>query len=300
MTTENRRQGPAAGEALRAWQDGITAMLTGYNRQASQLSAGVWGMRIDPGDVRSSVRRIAEETREVTNAQIGVASEWLRVPFWFTGAASPSSLQDSYGRLMQAYNRLFTAYMEAARPVREATERAVDTASKVAEEQVETGREVAREVNKANAATASAAVEATTNGATRIGRNAADAVDQAIEVAEKATNRAASQATATAVPAQVIKGHVSSSGEKIYHLPGQSSYERTQADETFATEEEAQRAGYRRAETPGGGKIKGKISREGEKIYHVPGQANYDRFDADMLFESEEAALAAGFRPAQR
>ncbi|HLZ72103.1 MAG TPA: hypothetical protein VKV26_19530 [Dehalococcoidia bacterium] len=46
--------------------------------------------------------------------------------------------------------------------------------------------------------------------------------------------------------------------------------------------------------------IRGKITREGERIYHLPGQANYDRVDPDMLFESEEAARAAGFRPSQR
>ncbi len=46
--------------------------------------------------------------------------------------------------------------------------------------------------------------------------------------------------------------------------------------------------------------VKGNINREGERIYHIPGQANYDRIDADMLFESEEQAQAAGFRPAQR
>src|SRR5204863_4942521 len=64
---------------------------------------------------------------------------------------------------------------------------------------------------------------------------------------------------------RVIKGHISANGEKIYHLPGQSSYERTQANETFHSEEAAQAAGFRRAETPGGGHIKGHIGSGGEK-----------------------------------
>jgi hypothetical protein len=97
-----------------------------------------------------------------------------------------------------------------------------------------------------------------------------------------------------------IKGNINREGEKIYHLPGQASYERTQAEEWFATEEEAQAAGYRRSETRGGGQIKGHVNREGEKIYHTPGQANYDRIDAQFLFENEEQAQASGFRPAQR
>ena len=42
------------------------------------------------------------------------------------------------------------------------------------------------------------------------------------------------------------------------------------------------------------------LDRDGERIYHLPGQANYDRVEADSLFESEEQAQAAGFRPAQR
>ncbi len=295
MTTETRRQAPAGTDALRAWQEGITALLSGYNRQASQVSAGIWGMRIDPGEVRTSVRRIADETREVTNAQVAVASEWMRLPFWLTGTASPSGLQSSYGRLFQAYNRLFTAYVEAARPLRETAERTAETATTVIEDQVKTGREVARDVAKAQTASASATAQAATNGAARVTRTAANAIDQAIEVANEATERAATPALT-----QPIKGNLSSSGEKIYHLPGQSSYERTQAEETFATEEAAQLAGYRRSESPGGGKIKGKIARDGEKIYHVAGQINYDRAEADMLFETEEAAQAAGFRPAQR
>lgn len=50
----------------------------------------------------------------------------------------------------------------------------------------------------------------------------------------------------------VIKGNISSNGEKIYHLPGCGSYEKTSIDESrgerwFCTEEEAVAAGWRKA-----------------------------------------------------
>ena len=49
-----------------------------------------------------------------------------------------------------------------------------------------------------------------------------------------------------------IKGNISSSGEKIYHLPGCGSYAKTKIDESrgerwFCSEEEAQAAGWRKA-----------------------------------------------------
>lgn len=50
----------------------------------------------------------------------------------------------------------------------------------------------------------------------------------------------------------VIKGNISASGEKIYHLPECGSYAKTRIDEShgeqwFCSEEEAQAAGWRRA-----------------------------------------------------
>lgn len=50
----------------------------------------------------------------------------------------------------------------------------------------------------------------------------------------------------------VIKGNISSSGEKIYHLPGQRYYNKTVVSESkgerwFCTEEEAQKAGWRKS-----------------------------------------------------
>ncbi|WP_274363514.1 thermonuclease family protein [Paenibacillus thermotolerans] len=44
-----------------------------------------------------------------------------------------------------------------------------------------------------------------------------------------------------------IKGNINSKKEKIYHVPGGRSYERTIAEEMFCTEEEAVAAGYRKA-----------------------------------------------------
>jgi len=50
----------------------------------------------------------------------------------------------------------------------------------------------------------------------------------------------------------VVKGNISSSGEKIYHLPGCGSYGKTNIDESkgerwFCSEQEAQSAGWRKA-----------------------------------------------------
>lgn len=53
-------------------------------------------------------------------------------------------------------------------------------------------------------------------------------------------------------PNCTIKGNISSNGEKIYHVQGQSYYDKTAIDESrgerwFCTEEEAQQAGWRKA-----------------------------------------------------
>ncbi|MFP3387780.1 thermonuclease family protein [Brevibacillus sp. SIMBA_040] len=44
---------------------------------------------------------------------------------------------------------------------------------------------------------------------------------------------------------KLIKGNINSKGDKIYHVPGSVSYEQTNAEMWFATEEEAQAAGFR-------------------------------------------------------
>lgn len=44
-----------------------------------------------------------------------------------------------------------------------------------------------------------------------------------------------------------IKGNISSSKEKIYHVPGGMFYDRTKAEECFNTEDQARAAGYRKS-----------------------------------------------------
>lgn len=50
----------------------------------------------------------------------------------------------------------------------------------------------------------------------------------------------------------------------------------------------------------GQGKIKGNINRKGEKIYHVPGGAYYNRTQAEEYFNTEEEAIRAGYRRSKR
>ena len=66
-----------------------------------------------------------------------------------------------------------------------------------------------------------------------------------------------------------------------------------------------QRRGAPAAEAPDGCIIKGNISRDGTRIFHVPGQENYEqtRISADKgkrWFCSEQEAIAAGWRKAKR
>ncbi|PAD84954.1 hypothetical protein CHH57_01915 [Niallia circulans] len=44
-----------------------------------------------------------------------------------------------------------------------------------------------------------------------------------------------------------IKGNISSSGEKIYHIPGGDFYDKTVAEETFCTQADAAASGYRKS-----------------------------------------------------
>ncbi|MDF2681854.1 MAG: nuclease [Brevibacillus sp.] len=44
---------------------------------------------------------------------------------------------------------------------------------------------------------------------------------------------------------KLIKGNINAKGDKIYHVPGSASYEQTNAEMWFATEEEAKAAGFR-------------------------------------------------------
>lgn len=321
MTTDARREAETARQeamaAGRAWQDGLQALMGGYGEQVrrfAELSQSMWNPRnLDQDQVRETWQRIGESMREVANAQVAVAGEWLRAPFWMTGSASPADLQARYFRLFEANRELATAYLDAVlswqRQMTGATERVVETAREAVDAQTQTARRVANDVREAQQTGVEAARHAATTTRDAVTRTANQAAEQTREVVNQAravVERVTEQAERTvrqaapSVNGRQIKGNVSSRGEKIYHIPGQSSYDRTEGDTFFATEEEAQAAGYRRAQTPGGGSVKGKINRDGERIYHTPGQANYDRVEADMLFASEEEAQAAGFRAAQR
>jgi len=46
---------------------------------------------------------------------------------------------------------------------------------------------------------------------------------------------------------QNIKGNISGSGEKIYHMKGQAFYNKTDAEKTFCSEVEAKAAGFRKS-----------------------------------------------------
>jgi len=48
-------------------------------------------------------------------------------------------------------------------------------------------------------------------------------------------------------PTGQIKGNLGGSGSKVYHMPGGSFYNRTKAEQCFATEAEAQAAGFRKS-----------------------------------------------------
>lgn len=284
--------------ATRAWQDGTRALFEGYTdtwRRWSELGSTLWQSRGSERTVAMGemIQKIAVQTREVATAQAAIAGEWLRAPMWLTGAASPADLQARYAHLFEAQRALVGSYLDAAmnwqRTLTGMTERVTETAREVTNDTAATARRVANDAREVQQAT----VDATRQTAATAADTASRAVREAQETVKETTER-------IELAQRPVKGNVSAGGEKIYHLPGQSSYERTDPDETFATEEEARNAGYRRALTPGGGSIKGNISRSGERIYHLPGQANYDRVEADLLFEDEAQATAAGFRPAQR
>lgn len=53
-------------------------------------------------------------------------------------------------------------------------------------------------------------------------------------------------------------------------------------------------------QTSAAGKIKGNINSKGEKIYHVPGGAYYNKTVAEELFNTEAEAQAAGYRKSLR
>lgn len=308
MTTETRQPETAA---VRAWQDGVQALFSGYGdgwRRWTELSGNLGGIGwLNRLETREAVERIVAGTREVAAARVGVAGEWLRAPFWATGYGSPRDLQAGYARLFQAHRELTRAFIDAAleaqRGFLSAAEQAADSARAAVDAGTVTGQRLAndaREVEESAVERTQRTARRATETATRLTNGARQATAGVVEAAEAAAQRAAEQAEAAELALRPVKGNVSARGERIYHLPGQPNYDRLEAEETFATETEAQAAGYRRAQTRGGPAIKGNVNARGEKIYHLPGQVNYDRVEAEMLFETEEDAQAAGFRAAQR
>lgn len=232
---ENGAAGTPAAQGLRAWQDGMSALMRAWTPAAPALGGA---------EMQEGVNRIITGLSELTSAQVAVTAGWVQLPFALASGNSNGvqDLQRGYARLFQAYNGLFQAYNAAAAPVRNAAVKQVERNLAASVRTAKTGAAVAHTDVETAAAQADSATRASTNNAARAANTA---VDQAIRIAE-----AAQQTTAKSAR--------------------------------------------------GSGSIKGKIGRDGSRIYHMPGQANYDRFDADLLFESEAEAKAAGFRASQR
>ena len=62
---------------------------------------------------------------------------------------------------------------------------------------------------------------------------------------ERAAREKAEQEEAEKAACLNIKGNISSSGEKIFHLPGGDFYDITEPEDTFCSEAAARAAGYR-------------------------------------------------------
>lgn len=82
------------------------------------------------------------------------------------------------------------------------------------------------------------------------GADAKDADKKAAGKKDKARDESKAQPSKSAdsdtpPEGKAIKGNINAKGEKIYHVPGSASYEQTKAEMWFATEEEAQAAGFR-------------------------------------------------------
>jgi hypothetical protein len=244
--TETNRAGAAANRATLAWQEGTRTLLSGYGeglRRLSELNATFWQPRLlDREQVRETLERIGRDTRNVAGAQVAVAGEWLRAPLWLSGAASPADLQARYVQLFDAQRTLVRSYLDAALGWQQAmTAAATDTAEQVAgtaheavNAQTRTAEADASGVREAQQAT----VEAAHDGATAVRDAASASVEQAREVARDVAERADQ-------PLRPIKGNISRSGERIYHLPGQANYDRVEPEFSFQTEEQARAAGFR-------------------------------------------------------
>lgn len=271
-TTTDSRRAP--------WLEPANQAVEFYRETNDQFFAGLPSFEELAPDQAS--RMVARCSHEVNRGLAAVAREWTLSPFWLTGVATPNDLYDAYARLFDAQRQLGEAWAGMIRgwnnDATTTARRTLRDASRVADRAIEARERMAKET--------ASAIEEESRQAVAAGRATARVLREASEVAVSA--------------AMPVRGTTSRDGELIYHLPGQSSYDRVQDPVLFSSQTEAQAAGYRLARSNGGPGIKGNINRDGERIYHLPGQVNYDRVEPDMLFESEAQASAEGFRPAQR
>lgn len=77
--------------------------------------------------------------------------------------------------------------------------------------------------------------------------------------------------------------------------PSPDADAKTDADDGAEEADASQDAALASCPNP---QIKGNINSKGDKIYHVPGSAQYDRTDPEAMFCTEDEAAAAGFRKA--
>ncbi|MEO6397249.1 MAG: hypothetical protein ABIP13_02160 [Tepidiformaceae bacterium] len=259
-----------------SWLDPARQSLEAYREGTDRMFAMLPSWEAFATDTES--RELARLGGEAARARAAVTRELLISPLWLTGIASPSDLQTKVQDLIDLDRRVGEAWANVFRTQsRRFTGNAHDAVN-AAESVLDRSQQFAEKV-------ASAVVS-----------NAASTAAAAEDVSEKATSGAVKAVQAL----RPVKGNTSRDGEKIFHVPGQSSYEQLTADETFATQSEAIAAGFRIARSRGGPVIKGNIARDGSRVYHKPGQANYDRVDAETLFETDAEAMAEGFRPATR
>ncbi len=297
MTTQTQQAADAAAQTGRAVADGVETVMASYGRQWQQWSEWTNGLlgqggRGPTGQFaawRDTCNRLAEGTRELAAAHTGVAMEWLRAPFWLVGAGSPADLQARYMNLIETRRRVARTLLDAAlgvnQAVSEATEQTVETARDVLDTQARAARRVASDVREAQTAT----VEATRSAA-ESARQAADrVVEQARDVAETASTQIRETAQNGAGQSRDIARAATPPAPDVKPAPA-----REQTRDAARTADSPAQA---EAESTA---IKANTSRDGQKIYHTPGQANYDRVEPDMVFETEEAAREAGYRPAQR
>lgn len=254
-----------ARQALDAYREGTDRMF------ALLPSWEAWA----PDDESRELLRLGGES---ARARAAVTRELMISPLWMTGIASPADLQTHVQKLIDLDRRVGEAWVAVFRTQSQRAVTGARQAVGAAEGVLDRTEKIAEDAVSAMVTTAASVAAA------------------AEEVAEDVT-KGAEKAISALRP---VKANTNRDGEKIFHVAGQSSYEQLQADQTFFTQSEAIEAGYRIARSRGGPEIKGNIGRDGSRVYHKPGQSNYERVDAEALFETEAAAVAEGFRPASR